>query len=225
MDRLETFFAVPIFSLSARIRAHQHALASLSDPGQITMYVTGSSRLAIVRRKVRFEASQRKWTTSRQIYAIRDLAYVNGYQQDKDELILSAPDKWKQSFQKLLKSSGFDLCRMAWKGYISGRDAFEGSRTDAEIGGPVPYKGAIFANKDVRLKKEDDETVNQVPAFFVSREKLLALKPAEIGIETMELILERIDLYDPDKQFVVVYTDVGMTGCDIVTPQISPSEC
>jgi hypothetical protein len=58
------------------------------------------------------------------------------------------------------------------------------------------------------------------PAFFVSLGTLLERNPDNSELEPIE---SRIRLYDPARQFVVVFETGGVQGADIVTPKRMPT--
>lgn len=109
-----------------------------------------------------------------------------------------------------IRRNGEVLCAMAWEGY-------------ERLG-----RGAVFANYDADAQsvavvgKGAKAVRSGIPSFYVDRARLVTEN--EKSLDKMKPILDRIDEYDPDKQFVVVFEAFGTQGADIVTPNQLPSE-
>mmetsp|Transcript_17251 Transcript_17251/g.29805 ORF Transcript_17251/g.29805 Transcript_17251/m.29805 type:complete len:257 (-) Transcript_17251:487-1257(-) len=129
--------------------------------------------------------------------------------------------EWTSNLKQYLKNHGRNVARMAWKGYQKSLETVSPMSNKTNAGA----KGAIFANQGLTLRMESPEDVGSVPGFFISREKLIAMQPDNQDVQELTLILERIDKYNPTTQFVLVFTDSGLTGVDIVTPSIQPPFC
>ena len=120
---------------------------------------------------------------------------------------------------------------MAYAGYNhSGIGAvfadYDRARTQSTYNGESTVEGMIKA----RGKGEKDIGAEAIPSMYLSREKILNaerankndMKPADH--QGLMQIMKRVEGYDPERQFVVVFSWGGVMGADVVTPTIPPRQ-
>lgn len=99
-------------------------------------------------------------------------------------------------------------------------------------------RGAVFADYDRRRKagenvggvvmvsgEKDKVGVEEgIPSMYISRAQIIRENQGKEKGESegVKQILRRIDGYDPEKQFVVVFSWGGIMGADVVSPSVAP---
>ena len=112
---------------------------------------------------------------------------------------MSAGSSWEKEYKGYIKRNGMHLAGMSWKGY-------------EKLG-----TGCIVANYDVK-----DATIpgEAFKSMYVPENKF-----DDVGEEEgVKRILDRLREYEPERQFVVVFTTGDVMGVDIVTPNIPPPQ-
>lgn len=112
----------------------------------------------------------------------------------------SAQLQWEKRYKGFIKEEGFRSCGAAWQGYC-------------QLG-----RGAMYINEDTAAE-------TQVNSIFIPRGKLTSSISAS-DMETMDMkqIVNRIDDYDPDSEFVVIFQSDGLCGVDVVKPNMAPQQ-
>ena len=121
-----------------------------------------------------------------------------------------APTPWEREYKAYLRRNGEVLCAMSYAGFRQGG------------------RGAVFADYSPRTAEDDTADLEGIPSVYVTKDQLLKKGQGnELGKRDqkgMDHILSRVDRYDPEKEFVVVFTAQGVMGADVVTPTIPPRE-
>ncbi|CAM9677668.1 unnamed protein product [Choristocarpus tenellus] len=90
-------------------------------------------------------------------------------------------------------------------------------------------RGAIFANYDDARKDlkapNKVEMLGGIPSMYVPLSEFESMQGAkEDEANDLAQIINRVETYRPEKEFVVVFQAAGVMGTDVVKPSISPPE-
>eukprot|EP00632_Arachnochrysis_sp_CCMP2950_P011848 CAMPEP_0185701010 /NCGR_PEP_ID=MMETSP1164-20130828/8254_1 /TAXON_ID=1104430 /ORGANISM="Chrysoreinhardia sp, Strain CCMP2950" /LENGTH=188 /DNA_ID=CAMNT_0028367985 /DNA_START=10 /DNA_END=576 /DNA_ORIENTATION=+ len=107
---------------------------------------------------------------------------------------LFASSSWPEAYKAYVRAFGAELAVMSWKGY-------------EEFGA-----GCVIAR--------DPSGLDGV--IYVPESKFVVSADGTQDMEGVGAILTRVRAYDPRRQFVVVFTNDGVMGADVVTPSIPP---
>lgn len=102
---------------------------------------------------------------------------------------------WEHAYHGFIAKAGFRTCGAAWEGYC-------------RLG-----RGAMYVTKDA----SSDGVRGFVPIARLSRS--LGENAATADLQE---IVRRIDNYDPEKEFVVIFEADGITGVDVLKPALPP---
>ena len=120
----------------------------------------------------------------------------------------SSQELWEAAYKEWIKANGAKLTVSAWRGFEAmGRGAITFRQPGKLPSGKMEYE------EPHSYIKED-----------VYRSMWQSGGGSEGELADLGSILNRIELYDPQKQFVAVFEAHGIMGADIVTPNIPPKE-
>ncbi len=129
----------------------------------------------------------------------KELEYGGGKRPNDGLGPVERRERWEASYKEHLGRVGLQVCALAYEGF---RRSGRGAVLSKDVGGDGTGVDGVSANPHAYFPKKDWE--KELP---VSSTDLVNLKE----------IHSRISSYDPEKQFVVVFSAWGLMGCDIVT--------
>lgn len=129
---------------------------------------------------------------------VADCFVVPG-QSRRQSTAMSAGSDWEKEYKNYIKRNGMHLAGMSWRGY-------------EKLG-----IGCIVTNYDVKDAAIPGEAFK---SMYVPESKFGGVDEEE-GVKR---ILDRLKEYEPERQFVVVFTTGNVMGVDIVTPNIPPPQ-
>lgn len=124
--------------------------------------------------------------------------------------------KWESQYKSYISEMGKYITGMSWKGYM-------------EVGkGAIQANNQLKPNPKVTGKGRSSRPLDQAPStkyvpitYFESK---LAEDNEHKDSTNINQIIARLDNYDPNREFVVVFEAAGLMGVDVVRPSIPPPE-
>mmetsp|Transcript_17863 Transcript_17863/g.27610 ORF Transcript_17863/g.27610 Transcript_17863/m.27610 type:complete len:291 (-) Transcript_17863:21-893(-) len=113
---------------------------------------------------------------------------------------------WEAEYQAFLKESGKELTAMSWEGFTKNG------------------RGAIYVNRQKKGKAKQKKGTD-IKTLFVPLDKYKERAPkSDQEQQDLQQILTRVEGYDPEKEFVMVFEAAGLMGADVVKPSMCPPD-